>query len=556
MPTSLRRRLDDTIEQFRPARYKKGRLSPSCFDPETTDVANPLKCVGEQTILTGWDFSTSAVKCLAFDLDGNALVAVRYPTDLWTAGGVSELSLLQLEGQALATVRSMAAKLRALGRLHDWRAGGISATHHTAGRIDAQACPLRRAICWNDQTLAQYHARGLNRLGGQERAESLLGGPWAVRYSLSHLVKDEEHLSDEAWENTYRILPHGPLAAGYLTGRFDAISVSSAASTGLMDLRTNDWQPAMLESLRESRHRELALRQLPRIVPWDQPLGPLAAHVALQAGLDPPSAPVLFPTSDDQQAGLIGGGAVEDGQMAIVLGTSAVVNSSSNRLPTGNALDVMRLNWGPYLWMRCYTNGAGFVEDAVADVAPRRSDGTLDFALLERAATAVAPGCGGTRVLPFLYSEPSLGVHQPRVHWQPALPEDIGTRYRAALEAIAYLIALGVAAHQQAGQQIRRITVSGGLARSDLMVDILAAVLDRPLVRLVSDEGPALGAAVTALAALERSARRKAGIDDPYEPADAVAQMVRFRDQIEPRRDWSATYADELKRFEAALAQR
>ena len=63
----------------------------------------------------------------------------------------------------------MADRLRELGRLHDWVAGGISATHHSAGRIDARGNQVRRAICWNDQTLAQYHGEGLKRLGGQEK---------------------------------------------------------------------------------------------------------------------------------------------------------------------------------------------------------------------------------------------------------------------------------------------------------------------------------------------------------------------------------------------------
>src|SRR5437773_1377915 len=79
-----------------------------------------------------------------------------------------------------------------IGRLPHWIAGGVSATHHTAGRIDRDRGQVRRAICWNDQTLAKYHARGLRRLGGQKRVRELIGGPWAIRYSLSHLVKDED----------------------------------------------------------------------------------------------------------------------------------------------------------------------------------------------------------------------------------------------------------------------------------------------------------------------------------------------------------------------------
>src|SRR5262245_43875991 len=157
-------------------------------------MAEPLRFVPGDSVLTGWDFSTGGVKCLAFDLDGNTLAEVRLETDLWTEGGVSELNLLQLEGQALASTRVMAARLRDIGRLGRWVAGGVSATHHTAGRIDADALPVRRAICWNDHSLAAYHARGLARLGGQERVQQLIGGPWAIRYTLSHLVKDEEKL--------------------------------------------------------------------------------------------------------------------------------------------------------------------------------------------------------------------------------------------------------------------------------------------------------------------------------------------------------------------------
>src|SRR5262249_62312407 len=88
---------------------------------------------------------------------------VRLPTDLWTEGGVSELNLMQLEGQARVSVRAMAARLREQGRLARWAAGGISATHHTAGRIDAHGVPVRRALCWDDYSLARYHARGLER---------------------------------------------------------------------------------------------------------------------------------------------------------------------------------------------------------------------------------------------------------------------------------------------------------------------------------------------------------------------------------------------------------
>jgi xylulokinase len=511
-------------------------------------VAEPLRCVAADSLITGWDFSTGAVKCLAFDVSGRTVAEVRLPTDLWTEGGVSELNLLQLEGQARASVRAMAARLREQGRLAHWAAGGIAATHHSAGRLDGDTNQVRRAICWNDQTLAAYHARGLERLGGQDRARELIGGPWAIRYSLSHLIKDEETLPESDWRRTRRILGHGSLAAGYLTGNFNVTSVSSAASTGLMDLRTCQWCRPMLDALARPDYRDLAWNALPRIADATEMVGPISAWLSLEAGLDPDSRPLVFQTSDDQAAGLVGGGAVDAGQVAVILGNSAVVNSSSATLPTSSRLDAMRLNWGPYLWMRCYTNGAQFL-DRVVGPSP-------DWNRLESAARACLPGADGYTILPFVASEPALGVMAPRFEWAPAEPTDPGIRFRASLEALAYLIALGVREHEAAGQRISRITVSGGIARSGLMLEILASVLGRPLHRLETTEGPALGAAVTALAALEGHRRQAQANAAPFTVADAVAILVQFRDAVAPNEAWQAAYRAGLSRFERQVTSK
>ncbi len=507
-----------------------------------------VRCIDPKSVIVGWDFSTGSVKCLAFDLDGNSIAEVRLETDQWIKSKSRELNLMMLEGQARASTRELAAKLRALGRLQDWIAGGISATHHTAGRIDQHNNQVRRAICWNDQTLAQFHAKGLSRIGNQERVIELTGGPWAVRYSLSHLVKDERSLKKDEWKRTTRILPHGALAAGYLTGRFDVVSVSSAASTGMMDLRLDRWRPEMLEAIKSKAFRELALNQLPRIMTDpSEPIGPISDHLALEAGIDSHKRPLIYPTSDDQAAGLVGGGAVEAGQVAVILGNSAVVNSSSRELPKLGTLDAMKLNWGRYLWMRCYNNGAQFL-DKVVGKRP-------NWANLENARDSVAPGCNGIMVLPFINPEPSIGIEHKTFRWFPEEPKDSQMRFRASLEAIAYLIALGVREHINAGQKITDVTVSGGIARSDLMCEILASVLDRPLKRLQSSEGPALGAAVTALAAAEQHCRRQKNIPEQFTVADAVAILVKYADPVQPNPAWRESYQAGLRQFEERLRQ-
>jgi sugar (pentulose or hexulose) kinase len=209
----------------------------------------------------------------------------------------------------------------------------------------------------------------------------------------------------------------------------------------------------------------------------------------------------------------------------------------------------MRLNWGPFLYMRCYNNGAQFL-DQVVGAKP-------NWQRLERAARACAPGAGGTAVLPFAKYEPSLGIDErhAKLRWFRHAPGSPGKQFRASLEAIAYLIRLGVEEHEHAGQKIQQISVSGGIARSDLMCEILATVLGRRLERLESDEGPALGAAVTALAALEANLRRKRRIQAPFTVADAVRILVRFREPVDRNPEWSAAYEKGLATFRKRLAE-
>lgn len=508
-------------------------------------MPDSLRAIGPNVCVAGLDFSTGSVKGLLFSADTGTLIhQVRLPTELWTEGGVSELSLIQLEGQVRAVIRQLADAVESGGYLAEWANGaiGISATHHTAGRITTRGDQIRRMICWNDQTLARYHAEGLARLGGQGRARELTGGPWAVRYSLSHLVKDEHTLSAEDWERTDWLVQHGSAAAGYMTGRFDQVSVSAAASTGILDLRTNFWRKEMLDALANPEHRERAWDCLPQLVDMNRPLGPLSPSFGI--GNDT-ARPLVFPTLDDQAAGLIGGGAVDPGQIAVILGNSAVVNSSSDKLPASGNLDCMKLNWGPYLWMRCYSNGAQFL-DRVVGAKP-------DWKALEAAARKVEPGCGGKAVLPFVLSEPSVGVNAPRFEWVGGEPAEVGVKLRASFEAIAYLIGLAVKEHEAAGQVVNRVTVSGGIAQSELMCEILASVLNKPLERLESNEGPALGAAVTALAGLESYKRKEQGISDPFTAAAAVKHMVRFRGRTEPNAGWVAAYQKGLAEFKQRI---
>jgi xylulokinase len=81
--------------------------------------------------------------------------------------------------------------------------------------------------------------------------------------------------------------------------------------------------------------------------------------------------------------------------------------------------------------------------------------------------------------------------------------------------------------------------VSGGGARSDLWLGIVASVLELPLERTAAEEGAAFGAALLGGVA--------AGVFADVH--DAVAATVRVRDTVEPEPEWVRPYADGYRRF-------
>ena len=163
-------------------------------------MSEPLRCVSPESLIIGWDFSTGAVKALAFDLQGEVIAEVRMPTISGprAASGVEPDAVGrtgQRPGHRSRFAQARPATPLACVQAFRQRITPPDESMHAHNQV-------RRAICWNDQTLATYHNKGLARLGGPEKVESLIGGPWAIRYSLSHLVKDEETLPELSWKKT------------------------------------------------------------------------------------------------------------------------------------------------------------------------------------------------------------------------------------------------------------------------------------------------------------------------------------------------------------------
>jgi xylulokinase len=177
----------------------------------------------------------------------------------------------------------------------------------------------------------------------------------------------------------------------------------------------------------------------------------------------------------------------------------------------------------------------GVMLSAAGSLAWLRDVVGAEYAALDAEAARWDPGVEGLLFAPYLAGErtPHVDPDARGAFTGLSLRHDRGALARAVMEGVAFglrdslelLRELGVAA------QVGRI--SGGGARSDLWVRIVASALRLPIERMQLEEGAAYGAAL--LAGVH------AGVfaDLP----EAVAHCVRIRDTIEPEWDYDDAYA-------------
>ncbi|MDQ3777877.1 MAG: FGGY-family carbohydrate kinase, partial [Actinomycetota bacterium] len=234
----------------------------------------------------------------------------------------------------------------------------------------------------------------------------------------------------------------------------------------------------------------------------------------------------------DQAAGAVGVGVDRPGPVSVVLGTSGVVfaalpayaadpearvHSFCHAVPGGwHAMGVMLSAAGSLRWFR----------DALAPGEP--------YERLTTAAEAWPAGSEGLLFLPYLAGErtPHADPEARGALTGLSLRHDRGAVTRSILEGVAYALRDSLELLAALGVRAESGRVSGGGARSDLWLRIVASALGIPLERPEVEEGAAYGAGLLAGVA--------AGVfRDVHE---AVAACVRIERTVDPDPGWAATY--------------
>jgi xylulokinase len=448
-----------------------------------------------QDILVGLDVGTTGVKAIAISPDGRVLAS---------ASEGYELSTPQPGWAEQDPEDWWRAAQACLGRLPEGHVG-LSGQMHGLVVLDAEDRVLRPAILWNDQRTAAECAEIEARVG-LERLIELTGNRALTGFTAPKLLWLRRHEPE-----TYARIRHVLLPKDYvrlrLTGEH-AIDVADASGTLLFDVAGRRWSDEVCDAL------DVPLEWLPPVYESTEIAG-----------------------AGDQAAAALGVGIVSPGPVSVVLGTSGVVFAAlpayapdprarlhvfCHAVPdTWHAMGVMLSAAGSFTWLR-HVVGA-------------------DYGELDEEAARWTPGAEGLLFAPYLAGErtPHADPDARGAYTGLSLRHDRGALARATLEGVAYGLRDSLELLHELGARPKVGRASGGGARSDLWLRIVASVLGLPLERTESEEGSAFGAALLAGV--------RAGVF--ADAAEAVARCVRVRDRIEPDPDWSAAYEHGYERF-------
>jgi xylulokinase len=472
------------------------------------------------TAVVGLDVGTTGVKALALSPEGEVLATATrgYPLSTPRTGWSEQdpEDWWQAADAALAEV--------AAGR--DVAGLGLSGQMHGLVALDAADRVIRPAILWNDQRTAAECAEIEERVGF-ERLVELTGNRALTGFTAPKLLWLRRHEPD-AFARIARVLLPKDYVRLRLTGEW-AIDVSDASGTLLLDVGRRAWSDEVLAAL------DLPAAWLPPLLESPQRAGEVgASHTLLRA------TPIAA-GAGDQPAAAVGVGAVRPDVLSVVLGTSGVVlaplpayahdpagrvHAFCHAVPDAwQAMGVMLSAAGSLAW---------FHERLAADVP-------FDELVVE--AERWQPGANGLVFLPYLAGErtPHADPDARGAFAGLELRHDRGALVRAVLEGVAFGLRDCLDLLRALGVEGTVARVSGGGARGELWLRIVASVLDLPLELTASEEGSAFGAALLGGVA--------GGVFADVD--EAVARCVRVTHVVEPDPAWRDAYAALLPRYRA-----
>lgn len=437
-------------------------------------------------LVAGVDTSTQSCKVVLRDLETFALVASGSAPHPVVTPPVSEQEPQAWWDAFVAAFRKALAGAPAGSRV---AAISVAGQCHGLVALDADSRVVRPAKLWNDTTSAPELATLRERIGDARFIERTGSLPTAA-FTISKVAWLARHEPDNFRRLRTMLLPHDYLTFR-LTGTFTT-DRSEASGTGYFDADADEYLFDFLDEIDAGREWD---RMVPRVLGPEEVAGTVQPGVAAELGIT--AETVVAAGGGDQHASAVGLG-VRPGELTVALGTSGVVFTPTPlpvRDDSGLINGVASVTPG-FLPLACTLNAA-----KVTDTFARLLG--VDHAELGRLALAANGDVGPTLVA---YLDGERTPDRPAASGLLAGITTETTREqvaRAAFEGVVFGLAYGVERLDRCGVDTAGTAFAvGGGARSAAYLQLLADVLERPVLVADADEATARGAAVQAVAAV------------------------------------------------------
>ncbi|MEM6452543.1 MAG: FGGY family carbohydrate kinase [Cyanobacteria bacterium P01_D01_bin.105] len=456
----------------------------------------------------GIDIGTSSTKAVLFDAEGRQVARSAQSYELKSPEpGAAEQNpddILQAATQTVAAVIEQS-------HIHPdvLLAISFSCAMHTLLLLDKNQQPITPVFTWADNRSDRYTQVPLDASQSLYERTGIPNHPMSPAIKLIWL----RHEHPDVFEKAARIVCIKEYVLWHWCHEW-VIDQSMASTTGLLNLRTADWDSVALTIA------GILPMQLSPVVPTTYQLL-LGNDYASRLGVRP-NLPVIVGASDGVLANL-GVGAIAPNTAAITLGTSGAVRRIIDAPTTAADTQLFCYALTDQRWvMGGAVNNGGIALQWVRDrlvpysvpPAAQNPTGTESSASTEPSASTyermnamartVLPGSDGLIFHPYLLGERApLWNAQARASFFGLTREHSQAHFvRAVMEGVIYNLYTVFQSLEKASGPIEKLRASGGFAHSALWQQILADVFNRPIEIPTVIESSAFGAAVLALVVL------------------------------------------------------
>lgn len=376
------------------------------------------------------------------------------------------------------------------------------------------------AISWMDARAGRQAKRLVRRLGGERVVSLLAGGSPSGKDLIPKITWLAEH-EPQVFAKTTAFCD----ATGYLVARATGklrIDPTAAGGTGIYLAKKREWS-RLLAAL-----TSFPLAKMPEVVPSSKEAGTVHPEAAKELCLSPGTSIAMGMA--DIPAAAVGSGAVGVGDAHVYLGTSAwiaVTIDSPKAVWRSGIASVPAADLSS-----CLLIGESETAGACRDWLVKALE--LDSDQFDHVAAEAAPGSADLLFCPWLFGERSpvpdehirggfvnLGLQHGRPELARAVLEGVALNLRWTLDAMGTV--------KERCPQLRAI---GGGARSDLWLQIIADVTERPVERVRHPQlAGAIGAALVAAVAT-----------GALQSVPDIASRVQIASRFEPDRSNAEVY--------------